>query len=573
MWQLVINGPGYFDTAYELREGTTHVGRADENDVVLSGDLVSRKHARFHLRGETLVLEDLGSRNGVRVNGAATTGHTPLRATDVVTVGENTLVLRRARGTDAVDTEMVDTGAGGLVHRFGRGLDIREAVVLARDVRDSGVLRALDSFLPVERRSPPVSHPRDTTADEVNTAEQSLPADSAEQTRLAFASLLLLYRVAEALSRAKDLKGFLEQTADLVMKRVGATTSVVLLRHRTGVMVPAAVRHAKQLHRGEVPVSDAIIDASLAQGQAIAVADVRDDARFAQRESVVLYGVDQVLCIPIGGAAPFVGVLYLNRSASSGEPVDALLDVCTAITQLLETGIERFVGSATQPDDKLRRALERFHPPDIVERRLAELKAPGGKLAQLDERLVTAMHVELEGVAAAPPALLETALTEFQRLCTRLVFSFEGTVVAFEPGAARVVFGPPWPRGDDAIRAVRAALVLRGEWESIRARLPVNERLGLRVGLTTGKVLAGTVGSEQRLDYQVLGEAPQVAALLAASAEPGQVLLTSKTLGALGARFDVQPLGERALSGSRLRTAVFEVLEEDSDASTLSGLR
>ena len=46
MWQLIINGPGYFDTAYELPEGVTHMGRADENDIVLSGDLVSRKHAR-----------------------------------------------------------------------------------------------------------------------------------------------------------------------------------------------------------------------------------------------------------------------------------------------------------------------------------------------------------------------------------------------------------------------------------------------------------------------------------------------------------------------------------------------
>ena len=40
MWQLTINGPGYFDTAYDLPEGVTMMGRADENDIVLSGDLV-----------------------------------------------------------------------------------------------------------------------------------------------------------------------------------------------------------------------------------------------------------------------------------------------------------------------------------------------------------------------------------------------------------------------------------------------------------------------------------------------------------------------------------------------------
>ena len=58
MWQLIINGPGYFDTAYELPEGVTHMGRADENDIVLSGDLVSRKHARITVKGDELQAED-----------------------------------------------------------------------------------------------------------------------------------------------------------------------------------------------------------------------------------------------------------------------------------------------------------------------------------------------------------------------------------------------------------------------------------------------------------------------------------------------------------------------------------
>ena len=54
MWQIIINGPGYFDTSYELPEGVTHLGRADENDIVLGGDLVSRRHARLVVAGNTL---------------------------------------------------------------------------------------------------------------------------------------------------------------------------------------------------------------------------------------------------------------------------------------------------------------------------------------------------------------------------------------------------------------------------------------------------------------------------------------------------------------------------------------
>ena len=84
MWQLIINGPGYFDTAYELPEGVTHMGRADENDIVLSGDLVSRKHARITVKGDELQAEDLGSRNGSKVNGTPLVGTKPLKDLNLI---------------------------------------------------------------------------------------------------------------------------------------------------------------------------------------------------------------------------------------------------------------------------------------------------------------------------------------------------------------------------------------------------------------------------------------------------------------------------------------------------------
>lgn len=590
MWQLIINGPGYFDTTYDLPEGVTHVGRADENDIVLSGDLVSRRHARFHVKGASLVVEDLGSRNGSQLNGKKLVGSLPLKASDTLSVGENQLQVRQPADAETMATEMVDTGFGGQVKRFGRGVDVREAVVMARDLKAPNVLKALDNFAPFDATTPPVPdvkrpaarRPSDTDEDGDKPTTELVNTDDGEpaEAPVAWPSLLLLYRVTECLVRAKSLKDFLDETTDLVMRRVGATTGVVLLRHPTGVMVPAAVRHGKSLSRGEVPVSDAIIDVALTKGQAVAVADVHDDARFKERESVVLYGIDQVLCVPIGGAAPFLGVLYLNRSSISDEAVEALLDVCTAIAQLLESGIEKFQdaagGAKGGKDDRLRVMLERFHGPDIVERRVAELRQKGAQLTQLEEKQVTVLFADIAGFTSqssklAPERVLDL-LNEFYRLATQLMFSFEGTVDKFTGDAVMALFGAPYGKGDDAIRAVRAAMALKAEWERVTQKRPPKERLPLKVALNTGKVLAGTVGTEARLDYTVIGESVSIASWLCTSAEPGQVLITGKTLAAVGARFDVTPLGERVLHG-RTRTAVFEVVDEDSDSGTLSGIR
>jgi len=350
----------------------------------------------------------------------------------------------------------------------------------------------------------------------------------------------------------------------------------VLLRHPSGVMVPQAVRHGGKLDKGEVPVSDAIVDAALSKGAALAVADVRDDSRFAERESVVLYGVDQVLCVPIGTSAPYTGVLYLNRSGPSSEPVEALLDLCTAVAQLIQSGVQRFEERRV-PDDHLRRALERYHGPDIVERRVAEVKGKGGKLTQLEEKTVTVLFADIAGFSALaqklPPDRVTELLNEFYRLCTTLTFSFEGTIDKFMGDGVMALYGAPYGKGDDAIRAVRAAISLKSEWEKAMAKRPPRERCQLKVGLNTGKVLAGTIGSEARLDYTAIGEPVSIAAWLCASASAGQVLVTGKTLAAIGARFDVNPLGERPLLGSKVRTAVFEVIEEDVGGGTLSGVK
>lgn len=547
MWQLIINGPGYFDTTYDLPEGETSLGRADENDIVLSGDLVSRKHARIRVSGNDLSIEDLGSRNGSRINGQPLHGTVDLKAGDIVSVGENTLSIRQPGKIENAATEVVDLGAGG-VKRFGEGADIASAVVIARNVRESVVLKALDNVVPFQ----PFVLP-------------DLTPEPAGPPPIAYESLLLLYKTAEALTSARSLQEFLEQTTERVLERINATTAVVLLRHHSGVMVPAVVRHRGKLEKGEVPVSDAIIHEALTKGAALVVADVREDRRFASRESVLMYGIDQVLCIPIGQSEPFAGVLYLNKKAEDQSLLEQLLDLCTAVAHLIGTGVEKFgTSDKGQEQERLRRALERFHAPDIVEKRVAESLKPGAAVTRLEEKGVTLLFADLVGVPALAKgqvdALVEV-LNEFHRRVTGVVFSFEGTLDTVTGDSVMAVFGAPYPRGDDALRAVRAALMLKAEWEKVMQKRQPTQRCSLRIGLTTGKVLSGIVGSEGRLEHATLGEPVDVVAWLCSSGQPGQILITGKTLAAIGARFDVTPLGERTLGPNRM--AVFEVLEED----------
>ena len=88
--------------SYALREGTVHhplnkrpllVGRGSDADIVLTGPLVSRRHAEFHETEAGIVVIDLGSQNGVLVNGSPITGPTALLLGDKVTVGDDEFEL------------------------------------------------------------------------------------------------------------------------------------------------------------------------------------------------------------------------------------------------------------------------------------------------------------------------------------------------------------------------------------------------------------------------------------------------------------------------------------------------
>lgn len=544
-WQIVINGPGYFDTAYDLPEGTTTLGRADENDIVLSGDLVSRKHARLHVGNDQLTLEDLGSRNGTRVNGQPLTGSIALKVGDSVSVGENSLAVRAAE-PGRLEAERMRTSG---VRRFGTGARLGSSVLLAKEVKESTLLQALDNVLPFD-------------------ADASLQAIPAASTPIAYESLLLLYKVAEKLAIAPSLQTFLEQTMDLVMARVEATTAVVLLRHASGALYPAAVRHRGKLEEGEVPVSDAILQAALGKGQALAVANVRGDQRFNRRESVILYNAAQVLCVPIGPQEPFAGVLYLNRSSGDEGELGALLDLCTAVSHLLSSGVQKFELRERGPSrEGIRDALERFHAPDVVERRMVELSRKGGEVSGLEERPVTVLFAEIAQLSALTPkptpAQVRALLEAFHQQMSAWVFGHEGTVDAFLGDSVRAIFGTPYARGDDTLRAVRCALAMREEWERTAESVLSQPACPLGIGLHTGVALTGVIGSGARLDHACVGEPVSVASALCGVAAPGQILVSGKTLAAIGARFDVTPLGERILPAGRERLPVFEVLGED----------
>src|SRR5205085_11466863 len=110
-------------------------------------------------------------------------------------------------------------------------------------------------------------------------------------------------------------------------------------------------------------------------------------------------------------------------------------------------------------------------------------------------------------------------------------------------------FGAPVSHPDDPERAIRSALAVQSSVGELELPGMPEIRLQAGVGITTGDVVAGNVGSERRMHYAVVGDSVNVAAHLQAAAGPGQILVDEATHEAVRGLVSSQDLGSLRLAG------------------------
>jgi class 3 adenylate cyclase len=153
-----------------------------------------------------------------------------------------------------------------------------------------------------------------------------------------------------------------------------------------------------------------------------------------------------------------------------------------------------------------------------------------------------------------------TLLNQFLSPMVDIVLSYGGTLDKFRGDGIMALFGVPAQRPDDALNAVRAAL----EMQALLSRLEVpgqpRRRLQMGVGINTGTVVAGNIGSERRHDFTVIGDAVNVAARFESNAGPGQVLITDQTWQQVQRWVNGQSIGTLRVKGKQEWIEAYQVL-------------
>jgi class 3 adenylate cyclase len=233
----------------------------------------------------------------------------------------------------------------------------------------------------------------------------------------------------------------------------------------------------------------------------------------------------------------------------------------------LNRGLEARVAEQVDELGRVGR-LKRFLAPQ-----LAELIVSQGdeKILESHRREIVVVFCDLRGYTAftetAEPEEVLDFLREYHGALGPLVSQYEGTLDQFSGDGIMVFFNDPVPCADPTERAVKMAMAMR---EAARELIAAWSRhgceLGFGIGIAQGYATLGQIGFSERSGYTAIGTVCNLAARLCAEAQDGQILVSSRVAGAVGALARLEDLGNLELKGLRRPVAAFNVAEQISDA-------
>lgn len=276
----------------------------------------------------------------------------------------------------------------------------------------------------------------------------------------------------------------------------------------------------------------------------------------------------------------------LLRQVAEGRPVKAIAQsrgdtpesVNAAIEQLfldLATGASkgrasalrrlRMLHSAIALREEQGETLTRLLPSGLADK----LRTDRGAAGRTERLVVTVLMSDVRGYSGiaekADPAVLAGQLNAHRRAMNAAVLGEGGTVMQYVGDAVMAVFGAPFPQADHASRAVRAALgmhlrqqALDREWEGEGL-----EPFGLGIGLSTGEVAAALLGSDERVEYTVVGDTVNLAQRLQDLARPaGTTVLGDATAAALDGDWPLEALPQTLVKGRTAPVIAFRLRPE-----------
>ena len=533
MYRLIYQD-GDTPQTHTFATGEVIIGRTEDCQIILQDPSISRKHAKVVVDQSGVRVLDLKSKNGTKLNGTQVM-EAVLKNGDRLHLGKFQITF-----SDALESRVVLDDDKPLSEEAGT------------------IIRSVGELSRLLEEAPAIKEPTD---------QKAVPAD-VEEIGKANRILKVLTKVAETLIAVRPVEEVLQQVMDIVFDHVPADRGFLMLRVDSGSseLVPMVVKH-RDPSGGEdrITISKTIADTVMNDRVAILTSDAMVDPRFGAGDSIRFHGIRSAMCAPLWNEDQVIGIVHVDSPMLTNCFTADDLNVLTALANYAAVAVERArLNQKIVAEEKKRERLGRFLSPQVTNRILAASDAEGSALGDPEVREVSVLFADISGFTSLSetmsPSAVAVLLNGYLSRMTDVIFKYEGTLDKYMGDGIMAVFGAPLDMDDHAERSIRTALEMQEQLAEWNAERPEGPELRIRIGINSGKAVAGEIGSVNKMEYTVLGDTVNTASRLeSAVAKPGSVVVGEQTRKAVGDTFECEELGSFSLKGKENEVEAFKV--------------
>lgn len=234
-----------------------------------------------------------------------------------------------------------------------------------------------------------------------------------------------------------------------------------------------------------------------------------------------------------------------------------------AISFAFETIVFSRYLSEFKSKKQAKQAFQRYVTKEVMEQLLED---PGSIKPGGENKEVSIFFSDIRGFTSMSekhtPEEMVQRLNEYLGIMTEIIFRFRGTIDKFVGDEIMAYFGAPLYPENHATRAVHAAIIMKQKMEELEAQWEAENKAIIRIGIgiNTGQVVMGNVGSDQYMDFTLIGDEVNLGARLCSSAEPNEILLSEATYRKVSRHVEVIHAREITVKGKEKPVKVYSIM-------------
>ncbi|MEJ2446935.1 MAG: adenylate/guanylate cyclase domain-containing protein [Anaerolineales bacterium] len=363
---------------------------------------------------------------------------------------------------------------------------------------------------------------------------------------------VLMYQISERLNTVLNLAECLEEIGHLMKQAMGADKCKVILKEQFDRME-------------EFGFPSTLANSAIKEKSAVVIPDMAQSDAQTDSDSATLLKIRSALCVPIMAENQVIGLIYMYKSRPDARPfTNTDLQVAIAISHQAALTIQRVnLLNKVQQEQSLRQMFQRFVSPQEVDYVLRDYDLHG-TLPGLKERKISVLFADIAdstGLAEAMGAQeFGKLLNKYYLEITNIIFEFNGVVRYLGDGVLSV-FGMSDDGGDYKQKAVESSITILKRMRDLSSEF--DQPLKLRLSIKAGRAVVGYVGTQERVEFTVLGDLVNVAKGMNPFASPNKIVVGEETYQAVSDEYKMTKLDSIIVKGRKGSVKIYEVDIED----------